>query len=59
MYYGADEWEVNGQNIDVTNKCFVVNAKNRHVGIGTELLGFVGQYTEFYSLVDEQKNCKV
>ncbi len=55
MYYGVNEWEINGQMIDVTNKCFVINAKNRHVGIGTELLGFVGQYTEFYSLVDEQK----
>lgn len=55
-YYGELEWEIDGRMIDVTNKCFVSNAKNRHVNTGTEILGFIGQYTEFYSLEDEKNS---
>jgi len=49
MYYLTDE---NGQETDVTGKCFIGYIKNRHGKIGTELVGFKGRFTEFHNLYE-------
>jgi replicative DNA helicase len=57
-YYGVDRFFLNGQEIYTRGKCFVSYAKNRHGVVETKLVGFRGEFTEFYNLpesITEQK----
>ena len=40
---------------DVTNKAYVSFAKNRHGKLGTEIIGFKKEFTEFYSLTEQKE----
>lgn len=49
-YYGVDKFFLNGREIYTKGRCFISYAKNRHGVIETKLVGFRGEFTEFYNL---------
>jgi replicative DNA helicase len=50
-YYKTDEAPVENDG----NICEVIIAKNRHGSTGTVKMGWIGRYTKFRSLVDENE----
>lgn len=57
-YYGVDRFFLNGQEIYTRGKCFVSYAKNRHGVVETKLVGFRGEFTEFYNLPESMPQQK-
>ena len=49
-YYGVDKFFLNGREIYTKGRCFISYAKNRHGVVETKLVGFRGEFTEFYNL---------
>jgi len=49
-YYGVDKFFLHGREMYTKGKCFISYAKNRHGVIETKLVGFRGEFTEFYNL---------
>lgn len=49
-YYGVDKFFLNGREMYTKGKCFISYAKNRHGVSETKLVGFRGEFTEFYNL---------
>ena len=49
-YYGVDKFFLNGREIYTKGRCFISYAKNRHGVVETKLIGFRGEFTEFYNL---------
>lgn len=57
-YYGVDKFFLNGREIYTKGRCFISYAKNRHGVIETKLVGFRGEFTEFYNLPESMPTQK-
>lgn len=53
-YYYVDNYTHEGVTYDTKGKCFIIIAKNRHGVIESKLVGFNGNYTEFYDLPESK-----
>lgn len=53
-YYYVDNYTHEGVTYETKGKCFIIIAKNRHGVVESKLVGFNGQYTEFYDLPESK-----